>query len=69
MRLAIPLFALFLTLVSAANAACPATSRMICAEYFQSDAVVQAKLLNTRHVVFKDEMDGYVYTLETGKLC
>jgi len=67
MRLAFTLFVSLSILASSANAVCPATSRMICAEYFQSDAVVQANLLSARHVVPKDEMDGYVYTLQPVK--
>src|SRR5712672_1246372 len=49
-------------------AACPSAPRLICAEYFNSAAVVEAKLARTSHIVPTDEQDGYVYAMETTKV-
>ena len=40
--------------------------RLVCAEYFKSQAVVTAKLLHIKHVAGK-EVDGYLYEMETDK--
>ena len=39
--------------------------RLVCAEYFNSQAVVTATLVAKKHVVPKDKMDWFVYTLQT----
>jgi hypothetical protein len=39
--------------------------RMVCAEYFRSEAVVAAKVMRITHTTPKHEMDFYVYELQT----
>jgi len=51
-------------IASVANAACPASPRLVCAEYFNSSLVAEAKLISIRHIVPKSGQDGYVYTME-----
>src|SRR5271154_7066845 len=56
--------ALLSLIASVANAACPASPRLVCAEYFNSSLVAEAKLISIRHIVPKNGQDGYVYTME-----
>ncbi|HEV2963657.1 MAG TPA: hypothetical protein VG649_17660 [Candidatus Angelobacter sp.] len=57
-----------LWLATSASARCLDPSpRLLCAEYFQSDAVVTAKLLKTRRVTLPDD-DYFLYTMRTERV-
>ena len=59
---------LMLGISVAASAVCSEPQpRMVCAEYFQSQAVVVAKLIQTTHHVPKDERDSYTCELRLEK--
>jgi hypothetical protein len=38
--------------------------RLVCAEYFRSDVVVEAKLLHTKHVIPEIDQDYFLYEME-----
>src|SRR5260370_38720510 len=42
--------------------------RLLCAEYFQEEAVVTAKFLKVRHVTLSDDDDYLVYTMQTERV-
>lgn len=42
--------------------------RLVCGEYFQSKAVVEAKLIRSEYIASETDMDGHVYTMKTGKI-
>lgn len=65
MRRYILLIILFAIVAPAASAACPDLGRLICAEYFNSAAVVEATMVSKRRVIPPDNGDAYVYTMET----
>jgi hypothetical protein len=48
-----------------ASTHCTAPPRLICAEYSQSTLVVEATLIQTRHVVPEHKDDFFIYTLQT----
>lgn len=63
--------ACLILLAASAGALCPGPRpRLLCAEYFQEDAVVTAKLLRTRHVTPADENeeDYYLYTMQVQRV-
>jgi len=69
MQNALALVSLTLFLTRAAGAFCFAPQpRLVCAEYFRSQAVVIAKLTRVRHVVPANEQDGLFYTLRTERV-
>ena len=51
-----------------AFAFCKNLPRLVCAEYSNSELVVIAKLVHTRHVVPLNEQDGFIYTLKTTRI-
>lgn len=58
-----------LLLVTSAGAKCPEPRpRLLCAEYFQSDVVVTARLLKIRHVTISDDDDYMLYTMQTERV-
>jgi hypothetical protein len=65
MRHHITFIILFAILASTANADCSGMGRLICAEYFNSAAVVEASLVSKRRVVPPDNGVADVYTMET----
>jgi hypothetical protein len=42
--------------------------RLVCAEYFRSQAVVEAKLVRSRYVAPSNDMDGHIYEMKTEKV-
>jgi hypothetical protein len=51
------------------SASCPGPRpRLLCAEYFQSDAVVTAKVLKIRRFTASDGDDYLFYTMQTGQV-
>ena len=59
--------ACIILLATSVGALCPGPRpRLLCAEYFQEDAVVTAKLLRTRHITpaNENEDDYYLYTMQ-----
>src|SRR5882672_5753530 len=71
-KLASPLFAsvmLALLLGTSGRASCPAPGpRLLCAEYFQSDAVVTAKVLKIRRFNVFDGDDYLLYTMQAERV-
>jgi hypothetical protein len=60
---------LVLILTRVAGAVCNVPQpRLLCAEYFKSQAVVIAKLIRVRHAIPKDEQDWFIYTLRTQRV-
>jgi hypothetical protein len=60
---------LVLLLETSASASCAQLGRrLLCAEYFQSDAVVTAKVLKIRHVTVSDDDDYLLYTMQTERV-
>ena len=42
--------------------------RLVCAEYFRSQAVVEAKLVRSRYIAPSNEMDGHIYEMKTERV-
>ena len=42
--------------------------RLVCAEYFQSQAVVEAKLARSTYIASPNDMDGHIYEMKTEKI-
>ncbi len=66
MRSLLALIAAVVLLAGSANALCGVPQpRLVCAEYFQKQAVVTARLVSIRHFAPKDRDDYYLFTMET----
>lgn len=68
MRSVAPLLVLVALLYTRASAVCSAPQpRLVCAEYFASQAVVEAKLVGSEYIAPANDIDGHVYHLKTEK--
>jgi hypothetical protein len=58
-----------LSLVTSALAVCSAPQpRLVCAEYFSSQVVIQAKLVRSKYVAPSNDVDGHLHQMQTEKV-